>query len=259
MKWWGIVVILTIIFWFSSLFYGFAQDDFIHLNISAANSLGDFLNFFNPFHQFPDIFFFRPLPTQVHFFLMTKLFGLKALPFHIVSLIFHILNGFLFYLIIIKIWNNKKIALVSSILYSISAIHFLSLFYISSFQQIARTFYLFLAIYLYISSLRAERGNLFYLGSILAYIAALLSKETSLVLPLLLPLLEILRRRGESIGKVLRENILSLVPFLGITIAYLIIRAIGFLTIFSKGEYAYSFSLINILQNLIFRVGPGSP
>lgn len=241
--------LLGILFYFPSLFYNFSQDDFIHAFASQANNLIDFLNFFNPSKNFSDIFFYRPLSTQVHFFLLTKIFGLSALPFHIISLVFHILNSYLFYLIIKKIWRDKHIALLSSFFYAISAVHFLSLFYISSFQEIARTLYILLSIFLFIKYFETNKTAL-YIGSLLSFIAALLSKETSIILPLLIPLVEVLRRKDENVLKVLESIILPLTAYFGILISYIVIRSIGFLTIFNQGSYNISFSFFDIFQNL---------
>ena len=71
MKHWryGLIIIIGILFYFPIFYYGFSQDDFIHLSASRVNSIGEVLNFFNPFARFPDIFFFRPLATQFWFFI----------------------------------------------------------------------------------------------------------------------------------------------------------------------------------------------
>src|SRR5690242_2019432 len=106
----------------------FSQDDFIFLYWSKANNLKEFLNFFNPFTHPKDIFFYRPLSTQLYYFLNQKFFGLNPLPFQVEAFLFHFLNSFLFYLITLKLWRNKKVAVLSGFLYAISAIHFLSLF-----------------------------------------------------------------------------------------------------------------------------------
>ncbi len=250
----ALLVVLPVLFYGSSLFpkeksfalyYSFAQDDFIHLNASKASNILEFLNFFNPFYQFPDIFFYRPLPTQVHFFINSQIFGLNPLPFHVESLIFHLLNTWLFYLIVKKLWKDRTIAFISTLFYGVSAAHFLSLFYISAFQQVARTFYLLLSIFLWIKFFEVRKTILYILG-LVSFIAALLSKESSIVLPPFLLLVDFLLE-GRN---VLKERIKYLLPYFAIAGIYLLIRLSGFQTIFGKGEYDVSFSLFNILQNL---------
>ncbi len=246
--WWGLIILLGAAFYFSSIFYGFSQDDFIHHNASRISTFPEFLNFFNPFHQFPDIFFYRPLATQVYFFLNSSLFGLNPIPYHLESLSLHILNGVLFYLISYKLFKDKKVALLAAVLYVTSAIHFLSLFYISSFQQLARTFFMFLSVTFYIEHIDKKR-SIFLLGSVLSFIGALLSKETSIILPFLFPLIEIIRGRENPL-KILKFQVKSLIPFFVVLVSYIILRIIGIQSVFQQGSYDLSFSLANALQNL---------
>lgn len=242
------IPLFGVLFYYPSFFYGFSQDDFIHINASRVSSVSGFLNFFNPFYQFPDIFFFRPLATQVYFFINESLFGSNPIPFRIESLLLHTANGIIFYLLILKFWQNKNIALISAVLYEISAIHFLSLFYISSFQQIARTFFILLSILLFIIA-SEKRSKKIFLGSSLSFAAALLSKETGIILPLLLPLIEVFRSK-QNFLTVLKKNLPFIIPFFLVAIFYLLIRSLGFQSIFNQGSYELSFSLGNFVQNI---------
>lgn len=236
------IVLIGVLFYFPILFYGFSQDDFIHINSSSIKTFGDFLNFFNPFHKFPDIFFFRPLSTQFLFFINNSLFGLNPVPYHVEALILHLTNGFLLYLIVKNIWKNSFVATLSALLYTTSAVHFLSLYYISAFQQILRTFFMFLSIYLYLLSLRKEQSSLYHTGSLLAFITALISKEISIILPFLLPLTDLL--------KGIKIQIKKIIPYFVIMFSYLVIRFFGFQSIFSEGSYNLTSSFPEILQNL---------
>lgn len=227
--------------------YYFSQDDFIHLYASKAQNFSQFLNFFNPFFQFPDIFFYRPLATQVYFFINHTLFGLNTLPFRMEALLIHLVNSILFYLIISKLWKNQKIALISATLYNISAVHFLSLYYISAFQQILRTFFIFLAILAFIKFKESKRKSL-YLSSVTAFIASLLSKETSIILPGLLFLL-CLYDQKLTLGNI-KKALYILVPFILTLILYFLMRLTGFQSIFGAGSYESASSVSEVIQNL---------
>lgn len=244
-----IVSLLVFIADFPSLKYGFSQDDFIHLSASQASSAQEFLNFFNPFYQYPDIFFYRPLTTQVYFFINKTLFGLNPVPFHIESLILHLVNSILFFLIIKKIWQNKNIAFVSALFYAVSAAHFLSLYYISAFQQVCRTFFIFLSILMFFKYQDTKQKSA-YLGSLIAFLAALLSKETSIVLPLLFLPLEILRNRTGKLKTITQMAIKSTIPFVVVVLIYGIVRFTGLQSVFNEGSYNTTFSFSDILQNL---------
>lgn len=244
-----LIVIPGLVAYFSSLKYGFSQDDFIHLSASQVNSVTEFLNFFNPFYQYPDIFFYRPLTTHVYFYINKTIFGLNPLPFHLEGISLHLINSLLFYFLIKKLWQNEKVSLLAAIFYSLSAAHFLSLYYISAFQQIGKSFFILLSTLLFFN-FQENFKKRFYFGSIMAFVLALLSKEVSIVFPFLLVLLAVLRRKEEKIITILKSLKLLLVPYFLISLVYLGYRISGFQTIFNEGNYDTNFSLTATLQNM---------
>lgn len=245
-----LLIILTgIVAYYPSLRYGFSQDDFIFLYISKVQTFNQFLNFFNPFATFPDFFFYRPLTTQVFYFINQSLFGLNPLLPHIEGLVLHLINSILFFCIIKKIWQNTLLAFLAAFFFTISAAHFLSLYYIAAFQEIGRIFFTFLSIFLFLNYLDTKK-NYNYLGSLIAFILALLSKETSIVTPLLFLPIEILRKKEVGFLKVSKSILKPAVPFLGVIVTYIIIRYLGFQSVFNEGSYNLTFSLREILQNI---------
>lgn len=238
-----VLLLLPAIIYSQSLNYYFSQDDFIHLYSSKAETLGQFLNFFNPNAQFPDIFFYRPLGTQVYFFINESLFRLNPLPFRVEILLFQSLNILLFYFLVKNLWNNSKIAFLSALFYGMSAVHFLSIFYISAFQEVLRMTFIFSALLLFIKYLKSHKIN-WYIGSNILFIGGLLSKETSVVFPM------IILGTTYLFNKSIKDSIIKAIPFWLITASYFVIRLVGFQQIFGKGEYTYSLNLINLIQNL---------
>lgn len=243
-----LIAIIGILIYLPSLKYYFSQDDFIHLYSSHANSFFEFLNFFNPYAKYPDIFFYRPLGTQVYFFINQSLFGLNPLSFRIESLLMHGLNGILFFLVIKKVWKNNQIAMLAAFFYVISASHFLSIFYISAFQQLLKTAFALLCILFFIQYKENGRfKNLFF--SLFAFSGALLSKETSVVIPLLFLPIEILRTK-DSIKNIFKKNLKIWIIFFIVLVIYFLLRIPGFNQIFSEGEYKTTLSVFNVFQNL---------
>lgn len=247
--WIGIIVLTGIIAYLPSLKYGFSQDDFIHLYSSKAANLSEFLNFFNPFYHFPDIFFYRPLTTQVYFFLNHTLFGLNPLPFHLEGLALHAVNSILFYILIKKIWLDEKVAFISALFYSFSAAHFLSLYYISAFQETGRMFFILLSFLMFLKFQELKK-KLIYIFSLLAFSASFLSKETSLIMPLLFIPLQILTRKEQKVLVVIKKNLKLIAPFLIIIFIYVAVRLAGFQSIFNEGSYNITFALPEVVQNL---------
>src|SRR3989344_5156947 len=244
-----LTIILITIFLYVPIFkYGFSQDDFIHLFSSRATNFYQVLNFFNPFAHFPDIFFYRPLTTQFYFFINNSLFGLNPLIYHLEALLLHLLNTYLFFILVRKVWQDKKIALISCLLYGTSAIHFLSLFYISSFQQIGQMFFIFLTIILFLNY-QEKQNKKYLIFLVLTFILSLLSKETSIILPGLIFILEIIRKPNQNYIE-LKKLLLKLSPFLLMITLYLLVRLLGFQSIFSQGSYQLEFTVKNFSQNL---------
>src|SRR3990167_4394159 len=86
------LIVLTIfgtLVYLPSIKYGFSQDDFIHIAASRVSSFAGAIGFFNPLAKFPDIFFYRPLSTQLYFFTNDKLFNLSTFVLHSQGLLFH--------------------------------------------------------------------------------------------------------------------------------------------------------------------------
>lgn len=231
-----------------SMPYGFSQDDFIHLSAAQATNIFEFFNFFNPAASYSDIFFYRPLATQAYFFMVTRLFGLNPTVFHGISLVFHLINVCLFYLVVSKIWHDKRIAYGASFLYGISAAHFLSLYYISAFQELAKTTFILISVWFFLRN-QEKYSRLYYFGSIFAFILALLCKETAIITPALFIPLYVLAT-GSPILASTKLLIKALIPFVCIMGVYLGFRFGGLGSVFGIGGYGISLNIANVLQNL---------
>lgn len=240
--------LLTVFLYWPIFKYGFSQDDFIHLSVSRASTIGQFLNFFNPAAQFESVYFYRPLTTQTFFFLMSAIFRLNTWPYHSVALVVHLLNSFLFYIVVKKIWKNQYVALIATCLYATSAAHFLSLFYISSFQELGKTFFMLSSLWFWQNYLDTHKKHSMVF-SLVCFVLALLSKETAIVLPLLLMIVPLISWGKEGL-KVLSAQKLPLLVYFAVAICYLATRLVGFRAIFGVGSYQITFVLSEIVQNL---------
>ncbi len=78
-----------------------------------------------------------------------NIFGLNPLPFHIFSLLFHIANVILFFLIIYNLFN-KKIAAISSSIYLVHSLVSETVIWISALNYLMSTFYLNISIIMYL-------------------------------------------------------------------------------------------------------------
>ncbi|EKD80136.1 MAG: hypothetical protein ACD_40C00193G0001 [uncultured bacterium] len=222
-----LLTLATIIAYGASLKYGFSQDDWFHLTISQARNVGEFLNFFNPAGV--SWIFFRPLSTQLPYWIATSFFGLAIAPYflHTLMLLIHVLNSYL----VIKIsrkYLHQHLPILLGFFYVISNIHFLSLFYIGAIQELISTFFSLLTIFLFLRARRTSQITLAVLT-----VCALLSKELALRLPLILLFLAYLRERN------LLRTLKAVSGPLLVTAAYLVLR----LVIHTGGALEYSLVL----------------
>jgi hypothetical protein len=210
-----IFLIFSFIVYGGSLMYGFSQDDWYFLAISKASNLQDVLRFFSPWDQqgFP---FYRPLGTQLYFYLATLLGGLTFAPLlmHSLMLILHAIGGYL----LVQIAKARKFgdfkATLVGLLYVGSSVHFLSLYYIAATQQLLATTFMLLVIYL----THQKRSR--YLAYFV-YALALLSKENAVLLPLYLFILS--NWTQVTVQRVV-ENVKRTLPFGVMAMAYLGLR-----------------------------------
>lgn len=160
---------------FSAYFF---MDDWYFLQISQANNLIEFIKLFSPIRYIP----YRPLSQQLFFFSFQKLFGLNPIPYHLFIFIVHLINSFLVYKISHKILKPNTAAKYISLIYAVSAIHFVGLFSITGSYF---TFGLcwFLLCFYYLIQYQQSLLNKYYLSALGCYFIGIFSAEINYSLP----------------------------------------------------------------------------
>src|SRR3989304_6842531 len=148
---WEYLLLLAIIFflYYPALNNFYTHDDFFHFKISNATSLKEFLSFFDPIHAPEGWGFYRPLTTQVLYFVIRNLFNFNPIAAHLLALGMFLIVCAMVYKLILLLTENKKQALFGLFLYAISASHFTHLYSIAN-QELGHA--------------------IFFLGSVLAFI-----------------------------------------------------------------------------------------
>ncbi len=229
-----LIFVAPLILFYKAFFNFFAADDFFVLKISTANSPKEFLQFFSLKETYGDPFF-RPLTNKIYPYLVKSIFNLNPLPFHFSTFALFIANAFLVFKIIDFLTKNEKIAIFSSFLFSINASNFLSLYWITLFEQVCMTTFFFLTIYLYL-----KKSNY----ALVTFCLALLSREGAISIPFVLliisPLFPTKKRK-------------SLLPFFVILFFYLLLRiGLGYMP--TEKNYILSFSPKNIFNNFFWYI-----
>jgi Tfp pilus assembly protein PilF len=229
-KWTHLVFIIliaaaSILVYYGTIRTGFVGDD-VPLISNQANFLQDWGNLKTvwdrpfPAETYEPIPFFRPMITLVNF-INYHASQLKAHGYHQVNVAFHTANVILLYLLIFLIFKNQLLSLFTSLFFAAHSIHVNSVVWISGRTDVIACFFLLLMAILFVK--RKDHTGvsrvLLFVGSIIAYILALFSKEIAFAVPLFLFVWDWVSEEGK-----LKKKILPYLPFVVVTILYFVWR-----------------------------------
>ncbi|MFH1857851.1 MAG: tetratricopeptide repeat protein [Candidatus Omnitrophota bacterium] len=124
--------------------------------------------------------YYRPL-VMVLYTLEYALWKDVPYGYHAVSILLHLANVFLVYLLLLKLFQNEKMAWAGSLLFASHPVHAEAVSYLPSRSDLLAAFFCLLAFFAYASSQKKRRTlSLFWFS------LALLSKENAVVFPALL-------------------------------------------------------------------------
>ena len=157
-------------------------------------------------------FHYRPL-QMLTYAVEYPLWKLDPRGYHIINTLFHILAALALYRLLNILFSNKALSIFTALFFVAHPIHTEAVSYISGRADLLMALFVFLTLIFYIKSLESEKNcTLVYMS----YILALLSREGSLVLPLLIFLYHYAFKKDIKFRKIL--------PIWGITLAYIVLR-----------------------------------
>jgi len=227
-----IIPLLIIGLFYRSLCVYFVQDDYWLLAVSQAKNLQEMLTFFLPRI---DTVWYRPLSSQIFFFIGHNFFGLNPFFFHIVVIATHLLTVSTLYVLVNKIVNNGKTALLAALLYGVHQIHTVSLSWLATYSFVLGPLFFLLILLEYLHKK--------YFPMIVYFILGLLTTEVTLVIPLILVSWELMQK-----NKRILPNSVYLLLISGLL---LIMRFIIFPTTQKTNLYHFGLSL-SFFTNLKF-------
>jgi len=141
--------------------------------------------------------FYRPLQVLTYLIDNTLWRGGPA-GHHLGNIFWHVMSALALFALVRSLFGDRLLAFVTGLLFVVHPVHTEAVAYISSRADPLSTFFILLTMLLYFAAVQRQRAFLF-LASLLAYAAALLSKENSLiVVPLLLVCHSALRRPARA-------------------------------------------------------------
>ena len=246
-----LIFAVVVILYHSSLKYYFFADDYGFIEKATHG-----FSYYNIFCvDFFKRHFYRPLTSGVMYAISYNFFKLNPLGYRIVCLVLFILNNCLVYEIARRLTKKRELAFITSLFYVTRGAHAQSIYWIAAgYQELGMAFFVLCSILLYLQFIH-HKNKLYYLSSLMCSIFALLSKESSLILPLLIILIDIYVN-GINTSFDLKTLLLKAAPFLIVTMLYFArvyiivnIAAGGY-----GGFYKMNFSLYTLWENILFYI-----
>lgn len=159
--------------------------------------------------------FYRPF-QMITYMIDYSLWKLNVRGYHITNTLLHVAVALSVYWLINILYKNRLLSLLTSFLFVVHPIHTEAIAFISGRADPLSSLFMLLCLIFYIRYLRLENIMGYILIS-LSYVLALLSKENSIILPLLILLFHYAFKEEIKIKKLL--------PILAISFIYILFRA----------------------------------
>jgi len=174
--------------------------------------------------------FVRPLPSLT-LWLQYKLFAVEGTYSHLINIAFHAGNAYLLFWLLKKFRVSPYTALISSFMFLITPVAAEPVTWASGRFDLMSTFFILLATGLYLTSVRGKSYP-FYACALFAAFAAMLCKESAMILVILFPVLELLHGvlpnqsgpDNTSLRERMTRSIIRLLVFYGFFAAYIAMR-----------------------------------
>ncbi|MFH1752990.1 MAG: tetratricopeptide repeat protein, partial [Candidatus Omnitrophota bacterium] len=159
--------------------------------------------------------FYRPIQILSYIF-DHSFWGLDVRGYHITNIMLHALTAACVYWLAMLLFANQRLSVVSSVLFVVHPVMTEAVCYISGRADLLAGLFMLLSVILYVRSLRIQRSMPSYIAALIAYVLALLSRESPLMMPVLLLLYHYAFKVRLRLGRFL--------PLVGVAALYIILR-----------------------------------
>ena len=177
--------------------------------------------------------FYRPI-YMLSFMVNYHLWGLNVVSYHLFSVVLHVLNALLLYILLLKLGLQKKVAWLSSALFAIFPVNSEAVSLIAARVEPVLSLLSLLCIIAFLNGIK--RSKLYFFGSMFLFTLALFTKESVLILPFIVMAYVFIFLNRDNVKK----TVPALLTLIGIGIFYCVLR---FLSIGSP--FHRTLSLIN--------------
>ena len=239
--------LLGFLLFFPGLFNFYSHDDFFHYRIAEANSLKEFISFFDLTNAPFGWGYYRPLTTQVLYFLGRTVFNFNPIIMHLVAFLMFFIVVFLVFKLILALSKNNLIAYLGTLFYATSAAHFSHLYSIAN-QELGHAIFFLSSILAFIKFLEKKKLKYYFL-SLLTFMIALTCKEFALMLPIVLVLVYFYLIARKEIKTSFKWFVLSILSFGLVLSVYLYLHVFNY-GLVEGDSYIWDFSPIKALNTL---------
>lgn len=217
---WGdiaLICLVTFLVYFSSLGNGFVNFDdkayILENPLVQKLSLANLATIWTSLDTKP----YYPVVFTVYS-LGYSLWGANPTGFHSLSLALHLLNIGLVYVLVLKLFRKRAVAVIVGLLVGLHPLHTDTVCWASDLKNILSATFVYLSLLAYVGYIHREAKGLYYL-SLFLYVFALLSKTMAALLPFMLLIVDYQQRRHDR-----RLEIVEKIPFLVVAVV------LGFIT-----------------------------
>jgi len=162
-----------------------------------------------------DYSFWRPLQLLTYT-LEYPLWKDNPFGYHLTNIVLHIMAALALFWLVRLLFGDHLLALLTGLLFVVHPVHTEAVTYISGRPDPLSTVFILLTLVFTVKGAQGRKASLFLFLTLLSYTAALLSRETSLIVPILLLLI------GRALGKKLPKAYVWSVTTLAC--AYIVLR-----------------------------------
>jgi tetratricopeptide (TPR) repeat protein len=169
--------------------------------------------------------------TLTAFSAIYNVWGNNPVPFHGLSLLFHLLNIVLVFFLTKKLIQNIPVIIFVTLLFALHPLRVESVAWISEFKDVLFTFFSLISFHFYINYIQQHKFRYFIYTSIFVLLASF-SKIQGLIIPLSLFLFDLYYQRKLSLLLVLEKVILFFYIFFIFKFRYVLILTISIVAIY---------------------------
>jgi tetratricopeptide (TPR) repeat protein len=211
----ALIILLTVMTYIPAMRAGFIWDDDDHLTANAAVAAPNGLRMI-----WSSLAVSRYYPlTLTSFWVQRRLWGLNPLPYHLVNVALHAANGVLIFFLLRRL--RVRAAWLAAMVWTLHPVNVESVAWITELKNTQSGLFFFLAALCFLRSEAGAARHRWYALALVCALAALLSKPSTVVLPLGL-LLCVWWERGTWT----RVDILRIAPFFALAVGMSVLTVI---------------------------------